>query len=120
MPVSAAVVGEVKANVPVELPLKGTELEAKATGDMETIARTARILGGRILKEKSNAGRPLNKANVTSLGSSRFSRHRTRRERNGAPVSHPQSQIPSITRFPHGGEHGRDANPTQGPGIDQC
>jgi hypothetical protein len=64
VPVSAATPDEVKAKVPVELPLKGTELEAKATGDTETIVKTAMILRGRILKEKPKVGRPVNKVAV--------------------------------------------------------
>ncbi len=48
VPVIAAVVEDVSAKLPVKLPLKGLEWEAKATGNAPSIARTARMVGIRI------------------------------------------------------------------------
>jgi len=81
MPVSSAVVGDVNAKVPVELPLKGNELEAKAIGDTETTAMSVRMIVGRILKEGTKVVGLLNKVNSGWLGSDRFSGYWTRRER---------------------------------------
>ena len=44
MAVKRAVVGEVKANVPELLPLKGTGLVAKATCDMPSTTSRAKVL----------------------------------------------------------------------------
>jgi hypothetical protein len=53
------VVGEVSTKVPAPLPLKGTELEAKAAGDTQTNARTAKTLGTKILMCEEKQVRPL-------------------------------------------------------------
>jgi hypothetical protein len=45
----STVVGDVAVKLPEPRPLKGTECEAKATGDMLTTTRRAKILGSRIL-----------------------------------------------------------------------
>jgi hypothetical protein len=57
VPVNATVVAEVNAKVPVALPLNGTESEAKATGAIETIARTVKMLGIRSFMRKGKGAR---------------------------------------------------------------
>jgi hypothetical protein len=62
MPAKATVAAEVAVKVPDALPLNGTELEAKAAGDIQTSARTAMIVGIRIFMSKRKGARPSNKA----------------------------------------------------------